>query len=103
MIALLKTGGGGESSGRDGWDKLGRASLAVARSDFAMVSVSTLWLVLTANLLASELMWAYVIRRYPKLGAARYSGAGSLRPRRKSIRPSATTCRNLRKHPTFPI
>src|ERR1700738_15478 len=41
-------------------------------------SVSTLWLVLTANLLASELMWAYVIRRYPKLGAARYSGAGSL-------------------------
>jgi diguanylate cyclase (GGDEF)-like protein len=43
-----------------------------------MLSVSTLWLVFTANFLSSGLMWAYVMRRYPKLGAARYWSAGSL-------------------------
>jgi diguanylate cyclase (GGDEF)-like protein len=37
-----------------------------------MVSVVTLWLVLTANLVGSALMWAYVMRRYPSLVAARY-------------------------------
>ena len=48
------------------------------RSGFAMLSVSTLWLVFTANFLASGLTWAYVMRRYPKLAAARYWSAGLL-------------------------
>src|SRR4051794_20245513 len=43
-----------------------------------MVSVVTLWLVLTANLIGSALMWAYVMRRYPSLIAARYWSACSL-------------------------
>jgi diguanylate cyclase (GGDEF)-like protein len=43
-----------------------------------MLSVSTLWLVFTVNFLASGLMWAHVMRRYPKLAAARYWCAGSL-------------------------
>jgi diguanylate cyclase (GGDEF)-like protein len=43
-----------------------------------MLSVSTLWLVFTVNFLSSGLMWAYVMRRYPKLAAARYWSAGSL-------------------------
>jgi diguanylate cyclase (GGDEF)-like protein len=43
-----------------------------------MLSVPTLWLVFTANFVASGLMWAYVMRRYPKLVAARYWSAGSL-------------------------
>jgi diguanylate cyclase (GGDEF)-like protein len=43
-----------------------------------MVNVVTLWLVLTANLVSSALMWAYVMRRYPNLVAARYWGACSL-------------------------
>jgi diguanylate cyclase (GGDEF)-like protein len=54
------------------------ARQGVARSGFAMLSVSTLWLVFTVNLLSSGLMWAYVMRRYPKLAAARYWCAGSL-------------------------
>jgi diguanylate cyclase (GGDEF)-like protein len=43
-----------------------------------MLSVSTIWLVLTVNFLSSGLMWTYVTRRYPNFGAARYWSAGSL-------------------------
>ena len=43
-----------------------------------MLSVSTLWLVFTGNLLVSGLAWAYVMRRYPELAAARYWSAGML-------------------------
>ena len=43
-----------------------------------MLSISTLWLVFTVNYLSADLVWAYVMRRYPKLAAARYWSAGSL-------------------------
>jgi diguanylate cyclase (GGDEF)-like protein len=43
-----------------------------------MLSVSTIWLVFTVNFISSGLMWAYVMRRYPDFGAARYWSAGSL-------------------------
>ncbi len=43
-----------------------------------MLSVSTLWLVFTVNFLSSGLTWVYVMRRYPKLAAARYWSAGLL-------------------------
>ena len=43
-----------------------------------MLSVSTLWLVCTINFVVLGLMWAYVMRRYPELVAARYWSAGLL-------------------------
>src|SRR3954463_10398207 len=43
-----------------------------------MLSVTTLWLVFTANFLSWTLMWAYLAHRYAKLAAARYWAAASL-------------------------
>src|SRR3954454_23480637 len=43
-----------------------------------MLSVTTLWLVFTANFLSWALMWACLSHRYAKLTAARYWAAGSL-------------------------
>jgi diguanylate cyclase (GGDEF)-like protein len=37
-----------------------------------MLSVPTLWTVYVTNFLALGLVWAYVMRSYPKFGAARY-------------------------------
>src|ERR1035437_10872891 len=37
-----------------------------------MLSVPTLWTVLVINFLALGLIWAYVMRSYPKFGAARF-------------------------------
>ena len=37
-----------------------------------MLSVSTLWTVFVVNFLAQGLFWTYVVRRYPKLEAARF-------------------------------
>jgi diguanylate cyclase (GGDEF)-like protein len=42
------------------------------RSDFAMLSVPTLWTVFVINFLALGLIWAYVMRSYPKFEAARF-------------------------------
>ena len=43
-----------------------------ARSGFAMLSVPTLWTVFVVNFLALGLIWAYVMRSYPKFEAARF-------------------------------
>jgi hypothetical protein len=43
-----------------------------------MLSISTLWLVLTVNFLVSGLAWACVMRGYPELAAAPYWSAGFL-------------------------
>jgi diguanylate cyclase (GGDEF)-like protein len=43
-----------------------------------MLSVSTLWLVFTVNFLSWGLLWAAVMRRYPKFAAGRYWSAGTL-------------------------
>src|SRR5216683_3243126 len=43
-----------------------------ARSEFAMLSVPTLWTAYVVNFLALGLVWAYVVRSYPKFGAARF-------------------------------
>jgi diguanylate cyclase (GGDEF)-like protein len=59
-------------------DQHERARRGVARGGSAMLSISTLWLVLTVNFLVSGLAWAYVMRRYPQLAAARYWSAGFL-------------------------
>ncbi len=37
-----------------------------------MLSVPTLWTVFVVNFLALSLIWAYVMRSYPKLEAARF-------------------------------
>ncbi len=37
-----------------------------------MLSVPTLWTVFIVNFLALSLIWAYVMRSYPKLEAARF-------------------------------
>ena len=37
-----------------------------------MLSVPTLWTVFVVNFLAQGLFWAYVVRSYPKFGAARF-------------------------------
>jgi len=42
------------------------------RSDFAMLSVPTLWTVFVINFLALGLIWAYVMRSHPKFEAARF-------------------------------
>jgi diguanylate cyclase (GGDEF)-like protein len=42
------------------------------RSVFAMLSVPTLWTVFVINFLALGLIWAYVMRSYPNLEAARF-------------------------------
>jgi diguanylate cyclase (GGDEF)-like protein len=42
------------------------------RSDFPMLSVPTLWTVFVINFLALGLIWAYVMRSYPKFEAARF-------------------------------
>ncbi len=43
-----------------------------------MLSVPTLWLTIVINLLAMSLVWAYVMRSYPKFDAARYWAGASL-------------------------
>src|SRR6476469_7558563 len=43
-----------------------------ARSGFAMLSVPTLWTVFVINFLALGLIWAYVMRSYPRFEAARF-------------------------------
>ena len=45
---------------------------AITRSGFAMLSVPTLWTVFVINFLALGLIWAYVMRSYPKFEAARF-------------------------------
>src|SRR5436190_5854336 len=42
-----------------------------------MVSIPTLWVVLVVNFLALALVWTYVARSYPNLGAARFWAAGA--------------------------
>ena len=37
-----------------------------------MLSVPTLWMVFVVNFLALGLIWAYVMRSYPKFEAARF-------------------------------
>ena len=39
---------------------------------YAMLSIPTLWIVLVVNFLALGLIWAYVMRCYPKFEAARF-------------------------------
>ena len=43
-----------------------------ARPAVAMLSVPTLWTVFVINFLALGLIWAYVMRSYPKFEAARF-------------------------------
>lgn len=43
-----------------------------------MVSVPTLWIVIIINFLSLSLVWAYVIRTYPKLDAAQFWAAASV-------------------------
>src|ERR1700738_2792841 len=43
-----------------------------ACSAFAMLSVPTLWTAFVVNFLALGLIWAYVMRSYPSLEAARF-------------------------------
>ena len=43
-----------------------------------MLSVPTLWTVFVVNFLATGLIWAYVMRAYPKLEAARFWTASSI-------------------------
>ena len=43
-----------------------------ARSEFAMLSVPTLWTVITINFLALALIWVNIMRSYPKFDAARF-------------------------------
>src|SRR5437016_3025178 len=45
---------------------------AMCCSGFPMLSVSTLWTVFVINFLALGLIWAYVMRSYPKFEAARF-------------------------------
>jgi diguanylate cyclase (GGDEF)-like protein len=49
-----------------------------ARPAAAMLSVPTLWIVIVFNFLAMALVWAYVMRAYPKFEAARYWAWASL-------------------------
>src|ERR1700730_6599892 len=42
-----------------------------------MVSIPTLWVVLVVNFLALALVWTYVARSYPNLGAARFWAASA--------------------------
>src|SRR6202166_3945912 len=42
------------------------------RSDFMMLNVPTLWTAFVVNFLALGLIWAYVMRSYPKFEAARF-------------------------------
>ena len=42
------------------------------RPAVAMLSVPTLWTVFVVNFLALGLIWAYVMRSYPKFEAARF-------------------------------
>jgi diguanylate cyclase (GGDEF)-like protein len=48
------------------------------RSAFAMLNVPTLWTVVVINFLALGLVWAYVLRSYPKFGAAPFWTASAL-------------------------
>jgi diguanylate cyclase (GGDEF)-like protein len=48
-----------------------------ARSAVAMLSIPTLWTAFTINVLTMGLIWAYVMRSYPKLAAAKYWTAAS--------------------------
>src|SRR3954468_13286413 len=43
-----------------------------AGSGVAMLSIQTLWTVFIVNFLALSVIWAYVMRSYPKLEAARF-------------------------------
>src|ERR1700738_1994454 len=105
MIALLKTGGGGESSGRDGWDKLGRASLAVARSDFAMERFDTLagahgqlaGVGADVGLRHTPLSETWRRALLGRWLAGRCGRAGNLSARQ---RPLAATCENIRHSPS---
>src|ERR1700742_1545154 len=66
MILRKNTGTGhGRTSARDG----GRDA---ARAASAMLNVPTLWIVFVVNFLALGLVWAYVMRSYPKLESARF-------------------------------
>ena len=46
-----------------------------------MLSVPTLWTVLVINFLALGLLWAYVMRSYPKFEAARFWTGSALAAR----------------------
>jgi diguanylate cyclase (GGDEF)-like protein len=48
------------------------------RPGFAMLNVPTLWTVFVINFLALGLVWAYVMRSYPKFDAARFWTAAAL-------------------------
>lgn len=48
------------------------------RSGLAMLSVPTLWTAFVINFFAMGLIWAYVMRSYPKLEAARFWAASAV-------------------------
>ena len=52
------------------FDNGGGRAVCVLHSE--MLSVPTLWTVFVINFLALGLIWAYVVRSYPKLAAARF-------------------------------
>src|SRR6266436_3426156 len=60
-----------QRDGREGLGSLERGQ-DHARSAVAMLSVPTLWTVFVINFLAVGMVWAYVMRSYPKFDAARY-------------------------------
>src|SRR6202035_2316316 len=49
-----------------------------ARSAAAMLSVPTLWMAFVINFFTMGMIWAYVVRSYPKLEAARFWTASAL-------------------------
>jgi diguanylate cyclase (GGDEF)-like protein len=62
-------GAGNADRHRRQFDKQGQDN---ARSEFAMLSVPTLWTVITINFLALALVWVNIMRSYPKFDAARF-------------------------------
>src|SRR3569623_2122812 len=72
IVARKNTGTShGRSGARDGGRDAARAVTG------AMLNVATLWTVFVVNFLALGLIWAYVIRSYPKFAAARFWMASS--------------------------
>src|SRR5437879_2867774 len=57
------------------FDNRGDGTIRVPQG--AMLSVPTLWTVFVVNFLAVGLIWAYVMRSYPNLEAARFWAASS--------------------------
>ena len=58
------------------FDNRGDRTMRVLRS--AMLNVPTLWTAFVINFFTMGLIWAYVVRSYPKLEAARFWTASAL-------------------------